>query len=825
MADLNPIINPNVSLERPISTPSTSVDIGGALSGLVNLFGGSAKAAPKPTSDEIKNSAISPFTTTLRDWYNSDMSPQDFRNNALGLSREYLARNPEYRTDIIGTLDAYNVKPASVPVDANDAYTEGFNAWMATPEGVASLVENTRFTGGELDAPSTSALTQISYQKYLVREAEATQRAADLASAKEDNELYKELSVTAIREVSPRWHETSSNTLAGLFRAVNEGDATVDTVEEQLSVLTEFRRQAESSYRTEAIKNGITDPTLYEKELAAALAPFDGVLKAIQDRSTGATNMLAAFNSLNSVKRQEKYIELFGQTFGSSPAFQEAVDLILANKAYTSGELDKLFESAENRVGMDYKPLSIFPNLSADPNKTIADPSQVDPVTVGTLRTKEEESPGFLSGQLDLAVKTILNLPTDGDTREELLTNIGIITAAGAAADSPMGTNRLKSVLNPTSIRLIADAITKGGSMGVDLENATTAFVGDQLRRNKVLADQLVSGTNYTLEYVNGKLTIMSGGKPSNIEGITNTKGLAGNVSELISIVNNVNILNSAIGRVGEKSSAATEEYAGKLFGPQMQELQNFLSGDITGGGGETQAPEGSQGGDTLSLQRAAVGIAQKYGIPEELFLNQIQAESSWNPNAKSPVGAIGLGQLMPGTASELGVDPTDPLQNLEGAARYLRQQKDRFGSWELALAAYNAGPSAVEKAGGIPNYSETQGYVGKIMGGTGKDAYRQQAYAPQTYTPTANLPQNIKLNESMAPLVSSLEGASSKVQPYAVDHMNFVLNGPFQAMQEIFGSPLTINDGIAKEGTSREKSTPGSQHFHGNALDISLAG
>lgn len=112
-----------------------------------------------------------------------------------------------------------------------------------------------------------------------------------------------------------------------------------------------------------------------------------------------------------------------------------------------------------------------------------------------------------------------------------------------------------------------------------------------------------------------------------------------------------------------------------------------------------------------------ATDAATRYGIPPNLFLRQIGAESSWNPNAVSSAGAQGLGQLMPGTAAELGVDPTDPAQNLDGAARYLRQQYDQFGDWGTALAAYNAGPGNVQKYGGIPPFEETQNYVGKILG------------------------------------------------------------------------------------------------------------
>ncbi|MDO5647269.1 lytic transglycosylase domain-containing protein [Paracoccus sp. (in: a-proteobacteria)] len=113
-----------------------------------------------------------------------------------------------------------------------------------------------------------------------------------------------------------------------------------------------------------------------------------------------------------------------------------------------------------------------------------------------------------------------------------------------------------------------------------------------------------------------------------------------------------------------------------------------------------------------------ARAAAQRHGIPEDLFLRLVQQESGWNPNARSHKGAMGLAQLMPGTAAKLGVNPNDPVQNLNGGARYLRMMYNQFGSWHLALAAYNAGPGAVQKHKGIPPYRETRNYVRVILGG-----------------------------------------------------------------------------------------------------------
>ena len=98
------------------------------------------------------------------------------------------------------------------------------------------------------------------------------------------------------------------------------------------------------------------------------------------------------------------------------------------------------------------------------------------------------------------------------------------------------------------------------------------------------------------------------------------------------------------------------------------------------------------------------------------LFQAMIWQESRFNPRAVSPKGARGLAQLMPGTAARLGVDPRDPMQNLDGGARYLLMQLQTFKSPTLALAAYNAGPEAVRKYGGVPPYDETRSHIVKVM-------------------------------------------------------------------------------------------------------------
>jgi len=134
---------------------------------------------------------------------------------------------------------------------------------------------------------------------------------------------------------------------------------------------------------------------------------------------------------------------------------------------------------------------------------------------------------------------------------------------------------------------------------------------------------------------------------------------------------------------------------------------------EVSGGAAKTNAAASMD-----DLRRKVSRFADEYNIDEELIRAVIQVESGWKPNAVSIKGAMGLMQLMPRTAAMLGVDDAfDPGQNIEGGVKYLAQLTDKYkGDVEKALAAYNAGPSRVDAAGGIPPFPETQRYVRNVM-------------------------------------------------------------------------------------------------------------
>lgn len=163
----------------------------------------------------------------------------------------------------------------------------------------------------------------------------------------------------------------------------------------------------------------------------------------------------------------------------------------------------------------------------------------------------------------------------------------------------------------------------------------------------------------------------------------------------------------------------------------QAQLQQATAAGSTTAPGAATGAAVGGQFSDLINA------AAQKYGIDPALLKGLIRQESNFNPNARSGAGAEGLCQLMPGTAAALGcTNPLDPAQAIDAGAEYLSQQLKAFGGDpRKALAAYNAGPGAVQRYGGVPPYAETQNYVRSVMAFA--DQYRTQS---QQTTPTAGV-------------------------------------------------------------------------------------
>ena len=199
--------------------------------------------------------------------------------------------------------------------------------------------------------------------------------------------------------------------------------------------------------------------------------------------------------------------------------------------------------------------------------------------------------------------------------------------------------------------------------------------------------------------------------------------------------------MNTGPGVFGPRTESALKEFQAAndvkntgYYGPLTRAAFEKLGATVASGAGATSGTGGTQGTGNAGPAKGNNDLSgfssnkydnlinemsRKYNVPARLIKAVIQQESTFNPNAKSGAGAVGLMQLMPATARELGVtDRTDPRQSIEGGTKYLSQQLKRFnGDVRLALAAYNAGAGNVNKYGGVPPFKETQDYVRKITG------------------------------------------------------------------------------------------------------------
>jgi len=162
------------------------------------------------------------------------------------------------------------------------------------------------------------------------------------------------------------------------------------------------------------------------------------------------------------------------------------------------------------------------------------------------------------------------------------------------------------------------------------------------------------------------------------------------------------------------------------------------------------------------------------FGVPTRLLSALLYHESRFNPKAKSRAGAMGIAQFMPGTARGMGVDPWDPKSAIMGAARYLRNLYNQFKRWDLALAAYNAGPGRVQRYGGIPPIRETQNYVKNIMAmfggspvaGAIRKAGERQPVVPSSPMSTSLPGPTATAAPSPTPKPSNIEEAGRKESP-----------------------------------------------------------
>jgi len=237
----------------------------------------------------------------------------------------------------------------------------------------------------------------------------------------------------------------------------------------------------------------------------------------------------------------------------------------------------------------------------------------------------------------------------------------------------------------------LANGNLESFSQGVSVATAPTAFLAELLEKLRDLDGQLMGVLLGQLPFASTNLTI----------------------SPIASFPSLQNFPVSGLSVEGEPHNAPK-----RIADLQSEDVNAIDSAIVSSASGNL-----TDGGlDKIAIKQLVIQTAHRYGVEPALALAVAKAESNFEPNALSPKGAMGVMQLMPETAKSLGVsNPFDPVQNIDGGIRYLKHLVEQFsGNITLAVAAYNAGPNAVRRYGGVPPYPETQNFVRRVL------AYRE---------------------------------------------------------------------------------------------------
>ena len=592
MATLAPMVDSGIAVSQPIAPVS---NVGTALASIFTSTLKGPQDAPQPTEKEKEGAALSPFVKRLDELKNMNLTPDQYTASVRKVVRDQLVLTPEYRDGVFKIAgEGYGFTTEPVPTAAVDALTEGLNKHLTTPQGQLDLMSAARSKDGQFDEVATREELLSLYYKSKSEEVKLEKSNRELQIVKNDAEMYKTKSNEKFSILVVSWQDESQAIVDNLITNADE----MSDPKTQLEFLTNARYAMESNFRSKANAAGI-DPEVTRERLKEALAPIDSLIQTAKSNAENAGVALAALKNAVEYDLTKELLEA-NAMFGD-PKFKEIVFSLFAEA--NKDDFAKSLQAIKDRgVAGLLDTFSLIPNIPNTPKESIDNSGTLaNPEAVTNVKDMEKNSPGFIKDSMATSSKIIMD--SDPQKHGELiLQEFANVYVNSEALTTPLGNNALKLVLSPANIRKIAATVKQGGENGVDLKNTFTAFISQQIKKNKLILDGSPSGpVGYGYIIENGVVKITLRGKvvddPTSLGHPLFVRKTDSETPEsMLHAANNINTLMSAVARVVSDKTIPLDNK-----GTEGDILEYLLdSGAVTGGGGNTELG-GSAGADTLA--------------------------------------------------------------------------------------------------------------------------------------------------------------------------------------------------------------------------------
>jgi len=590
MGTLNKPLSADIGFEQPVATPS----IAGGLAGIASSLIASQPKPKGPSASDKQGALLRPFAERLESLRGSNLTDQQFLQQARKLGRQYAVDFPQFNTEINGLLSNYGVTSPSDIYSPRDTLIDNVSSWsQETTSGQLALIESQVINkSGQVDMESTLNNLTVAYQEDLADKARLERTAQEMELVTADNKVWKTRSDTAIGKLIPSWTSKTTKQVESLTSLALSGDPDFDTVEEQLAFLRQTRTTLYNQYVSDA-QGANLHQSVYsgagESNILAALKPIDNLLAQVKNQADDIGVLYRAYENAQKQDSLEKAVEVYG-SIAVNPEFQRQV-FTSAAQVYdvrTKEFLKGLSE--QTSVGG----LTLF---DADSPAALA---AVQAKIEAEVEAGTAEKGSIISAASDIqsGVDTADHVPA----AKTVTSQYRMLTAVNSLL-SPSALNR---IFNPAAVNKVTTLISKGDEFSLKTKESLLSFAAAQVRMNsQVIKSTLAASQTYTVEKLGNNLVLKQNGVVLD-EGSLSVGDAGG--QDLFKAVKNINMINSTSRRILGIETPDPSTILPRGTDENTQEIQDYLN-SISGGDGVTDA-EGSEGVDQPSTG-AFTGVSE----------------------------------------------------------------------------------------------------------------------------------------------------------------------------------------------------------------------